>query len=264
MHAASAIDDAKTREQLEADVARMEAELAQRDAQLAELQEARDAHLAELNATRAELALCMVSPSPSHASEDTKNDGGDDGVSELPCAATTDGATDDRMVSRTAAAPTSTPRPAPKGNDVPEDKAGQGNQDQGDQDGGGDDAGMYDGSRSDDLVGPPTRGLYEKGQLGEHARTGAELWNSTDKWNIDDLVGHPAAGDDRDQWFAEMLDPPEYDPSFLFPVPNRAQSECALRCEKAEGELVQSKSCLLRGLDCVYHKSCLDEQARHG
>jgi hypothetical protein len=124
-------------------------------------------------------------------------------------------------------------------------------------------------SRSDDLVGSPTSRSYQViPKVGErrlpHARTGPELWNSTDKWNVDDLVGHPAAGVDRDQWFAEMLDPPEYDPSFLFPVPNRAQSECALRCEKAEGELVQSKSCLLRGLDCVYHKSCLDEQARHG
>ena len=117
------VGDAKTGEQLEADVARMEAELARRDAQLAELQEARDAQLAELNATRAELrklALCMVSPSqsttpshdhPSQASEDTKNGGGDDGVSEYSGAATTDGTTDDRMVSRTAAAaPTPHPR----------------------------------------------------------------------------------------------------------------------------------------------------------
>ena len=112
MHAGGG--DAK---QLEADVARMEAELARRDAQLAELQEARVVQLAELNATRAELALCMVSLSqstpshdhPSQASEDTKNDGGDDGVSEYPGAAATDGATDDQMVSRTAAAPTAPP-----------------------------------------------------------------------------------------------------------------------------------------------------------
>ena len=53
--ASSTSDDAKTEEQLEAEVARMDAELAQRDAQLAELQETlsvRDARLSELNETR--------------------------------------------------------------------------------------------------------------------------------------------------------------------------------------------------------------------
>ena len=114
---------------------------------------------------------------------------------------------------------------------------------------------------SDDLVGAPAAATDRPHHGTTYVRTGPELWYSED-WNADDLVGCPAAAEDRDEWYTEMMDP-AYDPSRLVPVVGRAPSECALRCEKAEDELVQSKSCLFRGLDCVYHKSCLDIQARH-
>ena len=76
---------------------------------------------------------------------------------------------------------------------------------------------------------------------------------------------------ERDAWFAENIDkiyPSEYDTDLLVSrpalMPDGTPRECAIAMcgRSSDGDFVESRTCLIKGLGCVYHRCCLDAQVR--